>query len=473
MSVFPASKLERVLRKPAAEWTAEDLARVADEEGLGLVTLMHVGGDGSLKALDFVPQSREHLVRILRQGERADGSSLFEGLPSGASDILLRPRLETAFLDPFAPIPSLAVLCAHLDRNGEPLPQSPHTIVRRAFERVAAELKAEYLALGEVEYFLGHPGSDADPERPRDRGYHATSPAIVGEALRRRAIRHLADIGIPVKYAHAEVGYIDGRKDKDRVWEQHEIELGLLPLPAAADAITLARWVVQNLAREEGVACRFDPVVKQGHAGSGLHVHSLVRPCAASEAVRPGTSSAAGHRESPSADTFFVDGQPGPAGRCLIGGLVRLAPALMAFGNRQAGSFVRLLQAKETPVAITWSAFNRKALIRIPLVAPNVEPDAAWPPTIEFRLPDGSSAPHLLLAGMAQALVLGRSLRDLDALLERTASRDEAIDVARMPQLPRDPHGVAAALGEARAALEAGGVFPASVIDTELEALVR
>jgi glutamine synthetase len=455
VSVFPASKLERILHKSPTQWTAEDLARAADEEGLGLVTLMHVGGDGSLKALDFAPQSRAHLVRILRHGERADGSSLFEGLPSGASDILLQPSLETAFLDPFAPVPSLALLCAHLDRNGEPLPQSPHTIVRRAFERVEEELNAEFLALGEVEYFLGHPGSDAEPERPRDRGYHATAPAVVGEALRRRAIRYLADIGVPVKYAHAEVGYIDGRKDKDRVWEQHEIELGLLPLPAAADAITLTRWVVQNLARAEGVACRFDPVVKQGHAGSGLHVHSLVRARAAA------------------ADTFFVDGHPGPAGRWLIGGLVRLAPALMAFGNRQAGSFVRLLQAKETPVAITWSAFNRKALIRIPLVAPNVEPGAAWPPTIEFRLPDGSAAPHLLLAGMAQALVLGRNLRDLDALVERTASRDEAIDVARMPQLPRDPHGVAAALGEARAALEAGGVFPPSVIDAELEALVR
>lgn len=151
---------------------------------------------------------------------------------------------------------------------------------------------------------------------------------------------------------------------------------------------------------------------------------------------------------------------------------MRLAPALMAFGNREASSFVRLLQAKETPVAITWGAFNRKALIRIPLFAPGDACDA-WAPTIEFRLPDGSAHAHLLLAGMAQALALGRGLRDLDALLERTAAHGEAIDVTRMPGLPRDREGVLAALAEARASLEAGGVFPPSVLDAWLPAAVR
>jgi glutamine synthetase len=454
MSIFPAARLQRVVGKAPHEWTVEDLVRAADEERIGLVTLMHVGGDGSLKALDFVPRSREHLAEILTHGERADGSSLFEGLPTGASDILLRPRLSTAFLNPFAPLPSLAVLCAHLDRNGRPLPESPDTVVRRAYQRVREELGVEYLALGEVEYFLGRPAGDVDAERPRDQGYHATSPFVAGEAMRRRALRHLADMGVPVKYAHAEVGLIDARKDQGRVWEQHEIELGLAPLPEAADAIVLTRWLLLNLAREEGLSCRFDPILKEGHAGSGLHVHSLPRSSAGAPPA------------------FLDDGSVGPSGRWLIGGLVQLAPALMAFGNREASSFVRLLQAKETPVAITWGAYNRKALIRLPVVAPGAAPGEAWPPTIEFRLPDGSALPHLLLAGMAQAMVLGRGTRDLEALLQRTASHGGDIDVASMPQLPRDREGVGAALAEARVALEAGAVFPASILEARLRALL-
>lgn len=454
MSTFPASRLQRALGKPPAEWIVEDLVRVFDQEGLALVTLMHVGGDGSLKALDFAPQGRANLEAILRYGERADGSSLFEGLRSGASDILLRPRLSTAFIHPFSAIPSLAILCAHLDRNGRPLPQSPDTIVRRAYDRVREELGIEYQALGEVEYFLGRPAGEGDTERRRDCGYHATFPFVAGEGMRRRALWHLAVMGIPVKYAHAEVGLIDERKDKGRVWEQHEIELGLAPLPEAADAVVLTRWLLLHLAHEEGLQCRFDPILKEGYAGSGLHIHSLPGPVPSST--------------GPLAP-FLDDGSPGPPSRWLIGGLVRLAPALMAFGNREAGSFVRLLQAKETPVAITWGAFNRKALIRLPLVAPGVASGEAWPPTIEFRLPDGSALPHLLLAGMAQAMVLGRSSRDLDALLERTSSHGAAIDVSRMPQLPRDREGVAAALADARPALEAGGVFPESILDALLQ----
>jgi len=459
MSIFPASQLERFLGKTAQEWNAQDLVRVADEQDLGLVTLMHVGGDGSLKALDFVPRNRAHLADILRYGERADGSSLFEGLPSGASDILLQPRLSTAFLNPFSPIRSLAVLCGHLNREGNPLPESHDTIVRRGYQHVRGTLGLEYLALGEVEYFLGRPASDADAERPRDRGYHATSPFVVGEGMRRRAQRHLADMGIAVKYAHAEVGLIDARKDQGRVWEQHEIELGLAPLPDAADAIVLTRWLLLNLAREEGLSCRFDPIMKEGYAGSGLHIHSL-------------PSSSSGTTGTAATAAFLEDGSLGPSGRWLIGGLVQLAPALMAFGNREANSFVRLLQAKETPVAISWGAYNRKALIRLPLMAPGAAPNEAWPPTIEFRLPDGSALPHLLLAGMAQAIVMGRDTADLDALLERTSSRGGDIDASRMPQLPRDGEAVRAALVKARSALEAGGVFPASVIEARLSALV-
>jgi glutamine synthetase len=442
VSAFPASRIERLLGKPSAEWTVDDLVRLVDEESLGLVTLLHVGGDGTLKALDFVPRSRAHLTAILRQGERADGSSLFEGMPAGASDILLRPRLASAFIHPFSSIPSLCVLCSHLDREGSPLPQSPDTIVHRAYQRLRDDLGVDYLALGEVEYFIGRSANGVEIGQPRDRGYHATSPFVIGEAMRRRALRALADMGIPVKYAHAEVGLIDERKDRGLVWEQHEIELGLAPLPEAADAIVLTRWLLLNLAREEGLECRFDAVLKEGHAGSGLHIHSLPR--------------------SMRAPAFLENGGVGPSGRWLIGGLVQLAPALMAFGNREPGSFVRLLQSKETPVAISWGAFNRKALIRLPVVAPGVGPEEGWPPTIEFRLPDGSALPHLLLAGMAQALALGHATRDLDALLERTSSRGGDIDAARMPQLPHDREGVDDALAAARPVLEEGNVFPPS-----------
>ena len=95
----------------------------------------------------------------------------------------------------------------------------------------------------------------------------------------------------------------------------------------------------------------------------------------------------------------------------------------MAFGNRTPNSFVRLTQAKEAPSTVTWGRYNRKALIRLPIVATDEEGRSVSAETVEFRLPDGSAHPHLLLAGIAQAMVAARDFDDLDSLLEKRAPR--------------------------------------------------
>ena len=92
-SVVTGSRLERWIGRPATRWGIDDLVRVFHERQLQLLALMHVGGDGELKTLDFAPRNVDHLRRVLETGERADGSSLFPGLgiTSSASDVFLRP----------------------------------------------------------------------------------------------------------------------------------------------------------------------------------------------------------------------------------------------------------------------------------------------------------------------------------------------------------------------------------------------
>ncbi|HVP39697.1 MAG TPA: hypothetical protein VMS93_11005 [Candidatus Saccharimonadales bacterium] len=447
---LPACLLERLLGCPPGTWTVDDLVELARERGIRVVSLMHVGGDGTLKTLDFAPRSVAHLRDVLEGGERADGSSLFAGLGirTGASDILLRPRPASAFLDPFSPLPTLALLCGHEGRDGEPLPQSPDTIVRRAEERLRAETGLELHALGEVEFFLGRRGGSGETHGD-DRGYHATSPFVFGEALRRRALVTLAEIGVPLKYAHSEVGLIQAGEADGLTWEQHEIEMSLAPLAQAADGVALARWVLRNLAAGEGMRVSFEPILCRGHAGNGLHVH-----------LSPVDAGLHRGGRGP-------DGALEPPARWLIGGLVQLGAALMAFGNRGEDSFVRLTQAKEAPSAIFWGEADRRALVRLPVVASTPDGRRVAPPTIEFRLPDGSALPHLLLAGAAQALVLGRNTPELERLLERTSAAGAA-HTARPLGVPRSPGQVAEALAQHRDALEAGGVFPATLLDAVL-----
>jgi glutamine synthetase len=141
----------------------------------------------------------------------------------------------------------------------------------------------------------------------------------------------------------------------------------------------------------------------------------------------------------------------------------------MAFGNRATNSFVRLLQAKEAPSTVTWGRYNRRALIRLPIVATDDEGKSVSPETVEFRLADGSAHPHLLLAGIVQAMIAGRSIDNLDLMLAQTSALAQKGSVAR--PVPRSFVEVADALREAHASFEAGGVFPTHVIDRTVDAL--
>ncbi len=453
--VLPARRLERVFARPAGEWTVDDLVTLVKEQSIRVVSLMHVGSDGWLKTLDFVPRSESHLRDVIEGGERADGSSIFAGtgIRPGASDILLRPRVDSAFLDPFSKVPALVLLCSHAGRDGRPLAESPDTIVRAAAERLRRERGVELWALGEVEYFLGRHPREEDFYGADDRGYHASSPFVFGEQLRRGAMTVLAEIGVPIKYGHSEVGYIAASESDDTIWEQHEIEMALAPLAAAAEAVALTQWVLRNLAHQTGMRVSFAPIMRRGHAGSGLHFH--FSPVVDGRHV--GGRDAAGALSAPA--------------RALIAGLVRHGAALMAFGNRVEGSFVRLTQGKEAPTAVAWGEFDRHALIRLPIVAAAPDGRRVSEPTIEFRLPDGSAQPFLLLAGVAQALTAEHGAGDLAALLDRTAAARVREHPGDAPRLPRTPGEIATALAAARPVLEAGGVFPATVLELQLAAL--
>jgi glutamine synthetase len=209
--------------------------------------------------------------------------------------------------------------------------------------------------------------------------------------------------------------------------------------------------------------------VREGHAGNGLHFHF-----------------------SPRVDGEHMGGMDehgslAPSAQWLIGGLVQFGGALMAFGNREHTSFLRLTQGKEAPTSVTWGRYDRQALVRLPIVAKGPDGRPVTPPTIEFRLADGSAHPHLLLAGIAQAMAQGQRTEGLADILRETASgrgaaaqgmadAAGAAEAAGAAQTSRDearsvahrPAQVAAALRNHRDVFEAAGVFPPALLDTVL-----
>ncbi|WP_194860302.1 glutamine synthetase beta-grasp domain-containing protein [Dietzia sp. SYD-A1] len=460
IDAFEPHPLVRLLGMPSAEFTANALVRAVEELGLEQVNLRYVGGDGRLKTLAFPINSRQHLHEVLTRGERVDGSSVFPGTDTDASDVYIVPRHRTAFLNPFGERISLDVLCSFYREDGTPLPYAREQVVRRGAEVLTQETGMTLEAFGELEYYLVDRPEALYPVE-EERGYQESGPFSKHERVREQVLGHLSSMGVPLKYAHGEVGNI---LEDDRQLVQHEIELQPVPLEQAADNLVLAKWVVREVAYSHGLEATFAPLVSGEGAGNGLHIHSRL--------VRNGTN------------TLVTKAGINATGRRLIAGYLSTARALSAVGNTVPTSYLRFTAGDESPEDICWGEKDRTGLVRVPLAwggdvlagmvahanpgstEPVPEP-ATHPQTIELRLGDGSADVHLLLAGMAVAAT--RALGD-DGSLE-LADRLNADTNDDFEQLPTSCGEAADVLEAEREMFEADGVFPENLIDALLAGL--
>ena len=92
--------LVQALGKPAKEFTKADIIGYIEDNGIQMLNLRYVGGDGRLKTLNFAIQSKAHLDRVLTLGERR---RRFLPVHIRRGDLLgpvCRAARATAFLNP-------------------------------------------------------------------------------------------------------------------------------------------------------------------------------------------------------------------------------------------------------------------------------------------------------------------------------------------------------------------------------------
>ncbi len=457
--------IENEIDKPRREFTRDDIVKFILENDIKMVNFRYVGGDGRLKTLNFVVDGRKHLERILTLGERVDGSSLFKFVDPGMSDLYVVPRYRTAFVNPFSEIPTLELLCSFFSPDGLPFDGAPEYVLLKAHRRLKEQTGMELEALGELEFYVIGPRSDLYPMEVQ-RGYHASFPFSKFEALRKEAMLAITAAGGKVKYGHSEVGFVRyGELDL----EQNEIEFLPVPLEDAADQLVLARWILRAVGYRHGVNVTFAPKVLVGHAGSGLHIHSRL--------VKDGFNMIVGR-----------DGLS-KVGKKLIGGYLKFAPSLTAFGNTIPVSYLRLVPHQEAPTSICWGYRNRSALVRVPLAwsdttdmfkvaNPGESGSYSWdvhPQTVEFRAPDGSANVHLLLAGMAVAALNGLtsedSLKTAEELFVDKNIFNDPETMKKLPTLPSSCWESAGYLEKHRSFYEEGNVFTPQLIDWTIQHL--
>lgn len=453
--------LVQFLKKPQAQFTRADLIRYVRENGIRMVNFMYPADDNRLKTLNFVINSESYLESILTYGERVDGSSLFPFIEAGNSDLYVIPRYATAFLDPFAEIPTLTMLASFFDKEGKPLASSPEFTLRRACAEFKKTTGMEFHAMGELEYYVIAPDSGMYPAVDQ-KGYHESSPFAKFNDFRVECMALISQTGAQIKYGHNEVGNftLDGK-----IYEQNEIEF--LPVPAleAADSLVLAKWIIRTLGAKKGYNVTFAPKITSGKAGSGLHIHFKVMD---------------GDRNMMTEGSQLSD-----TAKRAIAGILEYADAITAMGNKVPTSYFRLVPHQEAPTSICWGDRNRSVLVRVPLgwtgkndMCSQVNPlnaegeaDAPQKQTAELRSADCSADVYQLIAAMVVAARTGFERGDAlkraeDMYVSVNIHSDEnKAKLEALKSLPASCVESADALEQVRDVFEAKGVFAPQMID--------
>ena len=455
------NRLVTFLQKPAAEFTKADIINYIQQNEIRMVNFMYPAADGRLKTLNFVINNASYLDAILTCGERVDGSSLFPFIEAGSSDLYVIPRFRTAFVDPFAEIPTLVMLCSFFNKDGEPLESSPEYTLHKACKAFTDVTGMEFQAMGELEYYVISEDDGLFPATDQ-RGYHESGPYARFNDFRTQCMSYIAQTGGQIKYGHSEVGnfMLDGK-----VYEQNEIEF--LPVNAenAADQLMIAKWVIRNLAYQYGYDITFAPKITVGKAGSGLHIHMRM--------MKDGQNQ------------MLKDGALSDTARKAIAGMMQLAPSITAFGNTNPTSYFRLVPHQEAPTNVCWGDRNRSVLVRVPLgwsaqtdmcaLANPLESDSNYDTTqkqtVEMRSPDGSADLYQLLAGLAVACRHGFEIENALAIAEQTYvnvnihQKENADKLKALAQLPDSCAASADCLQKQRTVFEQYNVFSPAMID--------
>ncbi|MBR1872963.1 MAG: glutamine synthetase [Bacteroidales bacterium] len=453
------------LGKEPKDFTREDMLRFIKGNGIRMIDFMYPAEDGRIKTLNFTINSLEYAETVLSEGERVDGSSLYPSfVEAGNSDLYVIPRYRTAFVDPFVEIPTLCFLCSFFDKDGRPFDCAPYHTLMKAEDAFYKSTGLTFEAMGELEYYVITEDDGMFPATDQ-RGYHESEPFAKMNDFRRECMDHIAKAGGQIKYGHSEVGNftLEGK-----VYEQNEIEFLPNPVDTAADQLLIAKWIIRNLAYRYGFDVTFAPKIIVGEAGSGMHIHMRL--------MKDGVNC-----------TLGPDGKLSEQARRAIAGLMVMAPAITAFGNKNPTSYFRLVPHQEAPTNVCWGDCNRSALVRVPLgwstgkdmcsIANPAETgkpaDTTAKQTFEMRSPDCSADIYQLMAGLCVAARYGLEMPVEEAL---AIAADKYVDMdihkagaeeklATLDSLPVCCAESADCLEKVRGVFEAEDVFTPRMID--------
>jgi glutamine synthetase len=246
-------------------------------------------------------------------------------------------------------------------------------------------------------------------------------------------VYEMRKVGILVEAHHHEVATAG----------QSEIDMRFQSLLKMADQLMWFKYICKNVAKRQGKTVTFMPKPIFEDNGSGMHTHFSL--------WKGGRNLFAGKKYAGLSDL----------GLYAIGGILKHAPAILAFAAPTTNSYRRLVPGFEAPVNLCMSARNRSAGVRIPMYSENPKTKRC-----EFRCPDGSCNPYLAFTAILMAALDGiQNKTDPGEPLDRDIYEMTPEELAATPKTPGSLQEAIDALDEDHEFLTRGGVFTEDVIE--------
>ena len=344
-------------------YSKEDILAMVEENGVKFIRLQFTDILGTLKNVAITDRQLE---KALNNHCMFDGSSINGFVRVEESDMYLRPDLDTFVIFPWRPQQGKVarLICDVYMPDGTPFEGDPRYILKKAINK-AKDMGYTMNVGPECEFFLFEVDNDGNPTlKTNDKGsYFDLGPIDLGENARRDMTLALEDMGFEIETSHHEVAA-----------GQNEIDFKYADALVTADNIATFKYVVKSIAQRHGLYATFMPKPLHGVNGSGMHINISL--------IKDGKN--AFHNEEDELGLSSVAYN-------FIGGVLKHIKEICPITNPLVNSYKRLVPDYEAPVYIAWSAKNRSPLIRVP--------SARGEGTrIEFRSPDPSSNPYLVLA---------------------------------------------------------------------------
>jgi len=398
-----------------------------------------------------------------KEGVGFDGSSIRGWQGIHVSDMLAVPDADTGCMDPFFARPTVSVIANIVDpTTHEDYTRCPRHIARKGITFLKETGLADTCFIGpEPEFFIfdevryeqnQHTGfyridsvegawNTARFEEPNlgykpsfKGGYFPVSPTDTYQDLRGEMSRMMKAVGIVVEAHHHEVATAG----------QSEIDIKFQDLLTMGDQFMWYKYIIKNVAKQANKSATFMPKPVFEDNGSGMHTHFSL--------WKAGDPLFAGDKYSGLSDM----------GLHAAGGILKHAPAILAFAAPTTNSYRRLVPGFEAPVNLVMSAGNRSAAIRIPMYF-----DKPKAKRLEFRCPDATCNGYLAWTAMLMAAIDGINKKtDPGEPLDRDIYDMTREELALHRHTPANLEEAIDALEADHQFLTVGGVFTDDVIQT-------